>query len=575
LNIKMVCLEDGITAYGFRKMTAFVERVNEDTTTHYISTNVNRSVTNLILSRYGGLASEDMLDEMADGLADADMIGFSSMTGYADLTKSLIAKIRMRSRTPFIIWGGIHPIIHPEDAIEADVDAICTGEGEFAFQEFFENFREGKDFTGTRNFWFKNDGRIARNAFLPLMSPDQMDTLPFAKYGENELIYKSGQGFVPAGVSDYLASNGLAYNMVWSIGCPFHCTFCGNTKFIANDKKYTTIRHPSVPFIIGEVKDVLRKHPHVSTINFHDDSFLALPLKEITEFSEAWRQEIQIPFAVYGVIPNYVKEEKLEVLTWAGLNRIRMGIQSGSARILEFYKRPTPVKRVEEAAAAIAKFSKYQIPPAFDIIVDNPLETKQDVVDTLELAYRLPRPYVFYIYSLRVIPNTVLEKQMKDEGVDLEQINAYYAVLYPSLANALLYLITFWKPPRWLFDRFLRRVEARQTPQKQYPRLVLALRSLYLLKRAYDHMRFMDFSVITGKVGYVFWRLGIISFWRRFLIPRMPRPAARVAADRMDKAAAAAEPQLIQLKRSGPLSLFLGMAVETFEALEVAITLVL
>jgi hypothetical protein len=62
-------------------------------------------------------------------------------------------------------------------------------------------------------------------------------------------------------------------------------------------------------------------------------------------------------------------------------------------------------------------------------------------------------------------------------------------------------------------------------------------------------MRFMDFSVITGKVGYVFWRLGIISFWRRFLIPRMPRPIARVAADRLDKVAAAAEPQLIQLKR--------------------------
>ena len=182
--------------------------------------------------------------------------------------------------------------------------------------------------------------------------------------------------------------------------------------------------------------------------------------------------------------------------------------------------------------------------------MDNPLETRQDVIDTLELAYRLPRPYVFYIYSLRVIPNTVLEKQMKDAGIDLEQINAYYAVLHPSLANALLYLITFWKPPRWLFDRMLKHVEARQTPQKQYPRLVLALRSLYLLKRAYDHMRFMDFSVITGKVGYVFWRLGIISFWRRFLIPRMPSPTTGYAAQQPVEPADRGKRKVIELKRS-------------------------
>lgn len=32
-----------------------------------------------------------------------------------------------------MIWGGIHPIIYPEDAISADVDAICSGEGELAF----------------------------------------------------------------------------------------------------------------------------------------------------------------------------------------------------------------------------------------------------------------------------------------------------------------------------------------------------------------------------------------------------------------------------------------------------------
>ena len=155
------------------------------------------------------------------------------------------------------------------------------------------------------------------------------------------------------------------------------------------------------------------------------------------------------------------------------------------------------------------------------MIVDNPIETKQDVVDTLELAYRLSRPYIFYIYSLRVIPNTELEKQMKEAGIDLEQISAYYAVLNPTLANALMYLITFYKPPRWLFDYLLKHVKACRDPQRKYPVLMFVLRAMYLFKKACDHLRFMDFSVITSKTGYVLWRLGIISFWRRFLNPKM------------------------------------------------------
>src|SRR5258708_18267028 len=55
------------------------------------------------------------------------------------------------------------------------------------------------------------------------------------------------------------------------------------------------------------------------------------------------------PFAVYGVIPNYVRQDKFELLSWAGMNRIRMGIQSGSKNMLDFYKRPTPPEKILKA----------------------------------------------------------------------------------------------------------------------------------------------------------------------------------------------------------------------------------
>jgi hypothetical protein len=216
------------------------------------------------------------------------------------------------------------------------------------------------------------------------------------------------------------------------------------------------------------------------------------------------------------------------------MNRVRMGIQSGSQAILDFYKRPTPPERIEEAGEVIGSFApKYHIPPAYDIIMDNPIETRQDVVDTLELLYRMPRPYTLLIYSLKVIPNTELEKAMKERGVDIEEISANYSRIPNKAANLLLYVLALWRPPRWLFNRLLGRVRASSTPQREYPILGMVLRTLYVSRRAIDHLRFMDFSIIPGWSGYVAWRVGLIKLWRRRFNARPPRPSKKDRGERL------------------------------------------
>jgi len=524
----MVCLEDGITSCGFRKMAAYVGRLNPETEAWYISTNRFRSLRNHFSGKFGDKAElgDDEIDEIAQQLAGNDLVGFSSMTGYADLTRRIVGRLRTLDPSTYIVWGGIHPIIHPEDAVTADVDAICTGEGEFAFEELHAKLNAGHDHTDIQNFWFKQGSEVVRNDFLPLMTPDDMDTLPFPQYGApGERIYNVGEGFVPMGRRDYLLNFSLEYQTVWSIGCPFHCSFCGNTKFIANDPSYKRVRHPSARYIVDEIKSVQRRFPFVSRVSFHDDSFMAIPYRELEQFAELWQAELGVPFTVYGVIPNYVKKEKFDILTWAGMNRVRMGIQSGSQQILDFYKRPTPPARIMEAGEVIGSFSGvYHIPPAYDIIVDNPIETRQDVVDTLELLYAIARPYTLFIYSLKIIPNTELERAMAERGVDLDGISSSYAVIPPRYANLLLYVLAVWRPPRWLFERLLKRVRASAEPQPLHPRLGMLMRSAYLAKRAVDHLRFMDFSVLPGRTGYVLWRIGLVGVCQRRFTKRPPRP---------------------------------------------------
>ena len=518
LNLSLACIEDGLDNIGFRKFASYIKSTHNKTTVAYIPTGNVRSFIKYLTEHGSGELGDKDISLVAKFLAESDLIGLSSMTQYSTTVHKIITKIRQINSKAYIVWGGIHAIIHPEDAIK-HADAVCTGEGEFAFKTFLELFKNGKDYTTAPSFWFNKDNKIIKNRNLPLMTPKEMDELPPLLYDDKELIYQRGKGFKKINSNDFIDYTGLSYNTVWSIGCPLHCTYCGNTKFIEYDNAYRRLRHSSPRVIIDEIKRAKSKHPHLSTVLFHDDSFMALRYEVLKEFCELWKEEVKINFAVYGVIPTYVQEDKIALLVDAGMNRVRMGIQSGSENILEFYKRPTKLHRIKEATKILNKFKKYMIPPAYDIILENPIETAEDTRATVDLIYNMPRPFTLNIYALRLIPNTQLAKDVEVRGIKLPPIDADYQVgHHRTMGNLLVFLLTVFKLPEWLYKYLRNKIYPVHTKQTLYPVLFTLARVAYLVNRGIAHLRFMDFSVIPGKVGYFLWKFGIINMWKRFLL---------------------------------------------------------
>ena len=134
-KINLVSVEDGLIALGFRKIAGVVNDFYPDSTNSYYVPLNRTSLLQRIVTQQAEDNYEPYIESVAAEIAQADVVAFSSMSDYAQFVRDLIVAIRRINSKAYIVWGGVHSIIVPDDAIK-HADAICTGEGEIAFIDF-------------------------------------------------------------------------------------------------------------------------------------------------------------------------------------------------------------------------------------------------------------------------------------------------------------------------------------------------------------------------------------------------------------------------------------------------------
>jgi len=75
----------------------------------------------------------------------------------------------------------------------------------------------------------------------------------------------------------------------------------------------------------------------------------------------------------------------------------------------------------------------------------------------------------------------------------------------------LLYVLLVRRLPRKWFDKLLLHVRAHGEPQRKHSILILIARIPWLVKQGLRHLRFGEFSVLTGYTGCVLWKLGLLQ----------------------------------------------------------------
>lgn len=510
MKIKLVSIESGTTAMGFRRIVSIVKKINPSTEIHFIPTDNLYSLKSHFLPDQVKSLSKNELLNISKYLSNSDIVGFSCMSASSEYVEKISTYIKKINPNVYIFWGGIHPTLYPNESLKF-VDAICIGEGEIPVEKFIKNYSKGKYFKDTPNFWFKEGSDIKKNPNLPLNDSNQLSKFPLPYNDLDCQIYDINKHkFRQFNKFDYTTFNGLLYRTLWTLGCPFNCSYCANDSFINLDPGYRKLRYPSVDHMIKEIKEAIKIHPYIRTIGFYDDNFVALPLTVIQEFCKKYKKEINLPFVVFGFHPNLIDKEKVEFLAKAGMNRTRMGIQAGSINTLKFFNRPTTINKIIESTTVLANVAKKykMIAPSYDIISDIPTENHKDMNETLQLIHRLKKPFTLTVFSLRVFPKTQLyDYVQKNPKLKKYFKNSSYLDTKMTFNNILLYLLATFSIPNFIFKKLSKIAIKPQNRTKEYPTLFNITKIIYLIKRGIDHMVHFDFSTITGKWTYYVWKI--------------------------------------------------------------------
>jgi len=422
-----------------------------------------------LLREGGGFAytyDRETLDQITELCKGSDLIGVSFMSNYFDRAVMVTQAIKKALSIP-VIWGGIHPSCKPEECLEY-ADMVCVGEGEDALLELFGRMSRGEDIHGIPGLWSNRGGEIIKNGHRPLIQ--DLDTLPLFDFsnGDHYIYARDSRRIVP--LTDDIFRKTLpvlpyfdgslktAFRTMTDRGCPHRCSYCNvsNIKEMYKDDKIPFLRARSVEYVIDELVNIKNRFPFVEVIQFFDDTFFARPLAQIEQFAALYKERVSLPFYCQAS-PTTLTEAKLESLVNAGLVYVEMGIQTGSKKIKELYHRPESNEKILEVTRLLHRYRSRLMTPDYHIIIDNPWETTDDILETIRLLFNIPKPYGLCISSLVFFPGTELYNKAVSEGlIQNETRDIYRKPFYipPSKTypNFLIYLLTFQHFPKWILS---------------------------------------------------------------------------------------------------------------------------
>ncbi len=308
-----------------------------------------------------------------------DYIGITVWTTFIASAIRTAQYCRKVCPSAIIIAGGPHVTLLPEDLKGVTAfDIGVIGEGEKTILEIVN----GKPLNTISGIFYSENGDCIQNERREFEknlddfgTPDRSLLINTKRYEPEDM--------------------GL---LMTSRGCPFKCSYCATS--IWENK----VRNRSVDNLIREIESVKSQY---NTIYFSikDDSF-TINRKRVLEFCRKLKKErIKIYWECNANLSTLDRKMLLEMRS-AGCIAMKVGVETGSDRIHEIINKKL-TNRIVESKIRLFKGTGIHLTCYF--MMGIPGESKEDILKTLEFAYKLNPDFIsFSVYE--IFPGTKLHE---------------------------------------------------------------------------------------------------------------------------------------------------------------------
>lgn len=331
-----------------------------------------------------------------------DVVGFASYTDCLYDLKELVSSVRRESSSVLICIGGPHVEAYPAETLEVfPVNCVIRGDGEYSFRELCRRVRDKKDWRDVKGVGYRDGAKTRLNEPWQVID---LDELPFPPRQLSSMDR----------VKSAVARGAAITSICSSRGCPFPCTFC-NSPY----KKYR-LRSPEN--VIAEIKQCYNEFG-INEYFFFDDLF-NLNKQRLVDMCEAFNSlPFKIIWSFRGRI-NALDEDVLHLCKKTGCNRIHFGVEAGTERILQLYKKGL---KLEDVRKVFDMCSKIGIESVGNFIIGAPTETREEMNATLAFARSLNPTFVEF-HVLVPYPYTEIYREMLSSGLLKEDVWRKFAL---------------------------------------------------------------------------------------------------------------------------------------------------
>ncbi|MCH9616939.1 MAG: hypothetical protein SP1CHLAM9_02380 [Chlamydiia bacterium] len=389
--------------YGLSMLSGFLQ--------HYHKVDVT-----VIDGRAEMLTSEEAFERVS--ALKPNLVGVSLLVDESvDWTNGLFERLRKKDPRTHITVGSYFPSILPQQALDMmpEVDSIVVGEGEVTFSDLVHTLDREREWKLVPGINYRGeDGNVIKNIARAAVRPT--DALPYP-----DRYMGHGDG----GDSEAMIEG--------TRGCLFACTFCAVN---SADKLPTAgpVRIRSADSLVTEMAALMERYPKLQGFRFVDSDFI-LPgtQKRAEEFADLLvERNVNTTIMCDLRAPSVIKYQSIvQKLQKAGLQRLYMGLESGSRDILKkMRKASTPEKNIE----ATRILREMGLDYSYGFMMITPWTEDRHVEENFDFLEKVGRmEFRCLNHEMTLIPGTTSYKRAEATNTLVWQGSlSYYSYTVPS-----------------------------------------------------------------------------------------------------------------------------------------------